>query len=227
MRTDRYIEATWDERRGPSLEGLEEDSPERVPLHSDDEIARWLDITPTEATKISDDLIARVTREPSTSDRVTVPSDRVTISDAPHDVHQVDDEALQDARWAEYLAEEVTSDAAATTSIEDDAEASTARILASDARAGIARGTSPASVRATSNQARAAGEVAQNEADEHQRLELAAGDPSTRRGLNAVASVEARAKAQTDARAQRTPTWTNRHDYEPRHEVDAIRQEVR
>lgn len=220
MRTDRYIEATWDERRGPSLEGLEEDSPERVPLRSDDENARWLDVTPTEATKISDDLIARVTREPSTSDRVT-------ISDAPHDVHQVDDEALQDARWAEYLAEEVTSDAAATTSIEDDAEASTARILASDARAGIARGTSPASVRATSNQARAAGEVAQNEADEHQRLELAAGDPSTRRGLNAVASVEARAKAQTDARAQRTPTWTNRHDYEPRHEVDAIRQEVR
>ena len=46
-------------------------------------------------------------------------------------------------------------------------------------------------------------------------------------GANAVASVEARAKAQTDARAQRTPTWTNRHDYEPRHEVDAIRQEVR
>lgn len=223
MRADRHIEATWDANRGVTLEGVEEESqesPERVHLRSDDEIAQWLGVTPVEAAKISEDLIERATRDPSSDERVT-------STDTPHDGRQEDEETLQEVRWAEYQAEEVTSDAAATTSVTDDAQAATARSLASDAQSGVARGASPTAIRATSTQARTAGEVAQNEADEQHRLELAAGDPSTRRGLNAVASVEARARAQAETKAHRAPTWADRHDYAPRHEVDGIRQEAR
>lgn len=227
MRADRHIEATWDANREVTLEGVEEDSPERVHLRSDDEIAQWLGVTPVEAAKISEDLIERATRDPSSDERGTSISDRVTSTETPHDARQEDEETLREVRWAEYQAEEVTSDAAATTSVKDDAQAAIARSLASDARSGVARGASPTAIRATSTQARTAGEVAQNEADEHHRLELAAADPSTRRGLNAVASVEARARAQAETKAHRAPTWADRHDYAPRHEVDGIRQEAR
>lgn len=209
MTGPRRLEASWDPRNGLTIEGIEADVDERVELRSTDDVARWLDVTRDEAARVTSALheeLAPPAPQPET---------------APPAIPE------QDVRWAEYMAEEVTSDAAMTESVEDDAQAATARVIASDARASVGRGRSPVSVRATSAEAHAAGSVAQNEADERQGLELAAGNPSTRRHLAAISRVEARAKAQTEDRRVAEPGWFDRYDYAPRHQVAGIQQEAR
>lgn len=209
MTGPRRLEASWDPRNGLTIEGIEADVDERVELRSTDDVARWLDVTRDEAARVTSALheeLAPPAPQPETAP-LAIPE--------------------QDVRWAEYMAEEVTSDAAMTESVEDDAQAATARVIASDARASVGRGRSPVSVRATSAEAHAAGSVAQNEADERQGLELAAGNPSTRRHLAAISRVEARAKAQTEDRRVAEPGWFDRYDYAPRHQVVGIQQEAR
>lgn len=221
MTGPRRLEASWDPRNGLTIEGIEADVDERVELRSTDDVARWLEVTRDEAARVTSALHEELA-PPAPQPETASPAIPEQVEAPEHD-----DASLQDVRWAEYMAEEVTSDAAMTESVEDDAQAATDRVIASDARASVGRGRSPVSVRATSAEAHAAGSMAQNEADERQGLELAAGNPSTRRHLAAISRVEARAKAQTEDRRVAEPGWFDRYDYAPRHQVAGIQQEAR
>lgn len=199
MTGPRRLEASWDPRNGLTIEGIEADVDERVELRSTDDVARWLDVTRDEAARVTSALHEELA-PPAPQPETASPAIPEQVEAPEHD-----DASLQDVRWAEYMAEEVTS----------------------DARASVGRGRSPVSVRATSAEAHAAGSMAQNEADERQGLELAAGNPSTRRHLAAISRVEARAKAQTEDRRVAEPGWFDRYDYAPRHQVAGIQQEAR